>query len=323
MAGTFIGVDLGGTKILTALVDEHGKVLKRAGVGTPQAGPEVVTEAIIQTVMEVTQQSGVGLSSIRALGVGAPGPMDPETGVVFEPPNLPGWHDVPLGQMLSSRLGVPVFVENDANAAALGERWVGAGVGINDLIYITVSTGIGGGLIFEGRLYHGVSGTAGEVGHMVIEPGGPPCPCGRHGCLEAIASGTSIARDAREAVHAGRPTTLAASPIETLTAVDVARAARDGDAVAREIYARAAAALGAGVTNLVNLLNPAMVIIGGGVSRAGDLIFAPIRRIVRQEAFERPGAAVQIVSSVLGGDVGAVGAAAVALERHAGQAPGA
>jgi glucokinase len=248
--------------------------------------------------------------------------MDPVSGVVFEPPNLPGWRDVPLGSLLSAEVGLPVFVENDANAAALAERWAGAGVGVDDLIYVTVSTGIGGGLILGGQLYHGAAGTAGEVGHMVIEPDGPRCNCGRFGCLEALASGPSIAREARAAVAAGRPTVLAAIAPQALDAAAVARAALDGDPVAREIYARAATALGIGITNLVNLLSPAMVILGGGVTRAGELIFAPVRRIVRQEAFERPGSAVQIVPAALGEDVGAIGAAAVARERLAAASGG-
>lgn len=312
MAHVYLGIDLGGTKILTALVDDQGRVLDRERMPTPAGGPESVVAAIVDSVRTVIGRAGIALAAVGGLGVGAPGPMDPATGVVFEPPNLPGWRDVPLAEMLASHLGLLVFVENDANAAALGERWAGAGVGVDDLVYITISTGIGGGLILGGRLYHGVSGTAGEIGHMVIEPGGPRCNCGRVGCLEALASGPAIARDARAAVQSGAPTTLSQLPGEALTAEAVARAAWDGDPVARQIYARAAAALGVGVTNLVNLLNPAMVIIGGGVARAGELIFAPVRRIVREEAFERPGSAVQIVPAALGDDVGAIGAAAVA-----------
>src|SRR3989304_5378056 len=168
-----------------------------------------------------------------------PGPPDPEPGVVVEPPTLAGWRDVPLGTMLFDATGIPTFVENDANAAALGEAWVGAGVGVRDQIYITVSTGIGGGLIFNGELYHGVSGTAGEIGHMTVEPDGPVCTCGRRGHLEGLASGHAIARMAEEAVHAGRQTRLTALPPGALDAAVVAQAALDGEAVAREIYARA------------------------------------------------------------------------------------
>ncbi|MGQ0549205.1 MAG: ROK family protein [Armatimonadota bacterium] len=315
MADYVVGVDLGGTKILTALVDVHGRVAGRVREKTPQSGPDAVIETIAGTVRRVLGDAGVDAGAIRSVGVGAPGPADPTSGVVFEVPNLPGWHDVPLAAMLTSRLGVTTCVENDANAAAMGERWAGAGRGIDDLIYMTISTGIGGGLIFNGRIYRGVSGTAGEVGHMVIDPAGPRCPCGRMGCLEALASGTSIARDARAAVAAGRSTTLSTLAPEALTAAEVARAAREDDPLARELFARAARYVGIGVANLVNLLNPAMVIIGGGVAKAGDLLFAPVRRIVLEEAFKRPAAAVRIVPAALGDDVGAVGAAAVAIER--------
>jgi glucokinase len=315
MARRFLGVDLGGTKILTALVGEGGEVLARARAATPQDGPAAVMDAIAATVEDACRAGGVEVREVAAVGAGAPGPLDPVSGVVFQPPNLAGWRDVPLRDLLVARFGLPSIVENDANAAALGEHWVGAGAGVDDLVYITVSTGIGGGLILRGRIYHGVSGTAGEVGHMVIDPSGPRCPCGRRGCLEALASGTAIGRAAREAVAAGRPTALAALAGGGLTAAEVARAASEGDAVAREVYARAAAALGAGVTNLVNLLNPAMVVLGGGVMRAGELLLGPVRRIVRQEAFDRPGAVVQIVPARLGDDAGAVGAAAVARAR--------
>ncbi len=313
MAEYVVGVDLGGTKILTALVDLDGRVAGRVREATPHTGPDAVVDVIVGTVRRVLEDAHVDAGAIRGIGVGAPGPADPASGIVFEPPNLPGWHDVPLAARLTSRLAVTTYVENDANAAAVGERWAGAGKGVDDLIYMTISTGIGGGLIFNGRLYHGVSGTAGEVGHMVIDPNGPRCPCGRMGCLEALASGTSIARDARAAVASGRSTTLSTLAPEALTAADVARAARDGDPLARELFARAARYVGIGVANLVNLLNPAMVVIGGGVAKAGDLLFAPVRRIVLEEAFQRPGAAVQITPAALGDDAGAVGAAAVAI----------
>lgn len=310
-----IGVDLGGTKTLTALVDGHGRVIARVRVATPTAGPDCVVEGIAACLAELSAMTGIATSSAIGVGVGAPGPLDPDAGVVFEPPNLPGWRDVPLAALMAERLGVRIFVENDANAAAMGERWVGAGHGVDDLIYLTVSTGIGGGLILGGRLYRGASGTAGEVGHMVIARDGPRCGCGRNGCLEALASGTAIAREARLAVESGRPTVLSQVPPEAITSEAVARAAGDGDPLAREVFAGAAAALGVGITNLVNLLNPALVIVGGGVSRAGDLLFAPVRRIVQEESFDRPGAAVRVVPAALGDDVGVIGAAAVAYER--------
>lgn len=311
-----VGVDLGGTKILTALVGETGEVAGRERVATPQRGPEAVVEAIAGTVRAVL--SGVNPPDVLGVGVGAPGPMNPGTGVVYQPPNLEGWHDVPLADLLAARMRMPAHVENDANAAAVGEWWKGAGRGVSDLIYLTVSTGVGGGIIIGDRLVHGVSGTAGEIGHMTIEVNGPRCVCGNTGCLEALVSGTAIARMTREAIAAGRPTAildLAGGDPSGVTAEIVDRAARRGDALAREIFERAGFYLGVGVANLLNLFNPARIIIGGGVSKAGDLLFEPTRRTVRLRAFERPARDAEIVPAQLGDDVGAVGAAAVVFSR--------
>ena len=313
-----VGIDIGGTKTLSAVVDAQGRVLARHRIETPQRGPKDFVQVLTRELSTLLGLAGLQKEDLLGLGVGAPGPLDPETGVVFEPPNLAGWRDVPLGPMLFDATGVPTWVENDANAAALGEAWVGAGVGVRDLIYITVSTGIGGGLIFNGELYHGVSGTAGEIGHMTVEPEGPVCTCGRRGHLEGLASGHAITRMAEEAVQAGRQTRLAALPPGTLTAAAVAQAAFDGDGVAREVYARAGHYIGIAVASLVNVLNPAMVVFGGGVSKVGDLLFDTVRRVVRERAFERPAEAAKIVPAALGDDVGVIGAAAVVYRRARG-----
>lgn len=316
MAGqAVVGVDVGGTKTLLALVDPHGGVQARRRMETPQRGPEDFVRRLAGELAALLQEAGRRREEVLGLGVGAPGPLDPQSGVVFEPPNLAGWRDVPLAAMLREAAGIPTWVENDANAAALAEAWVGVGVGVRDLIYITVSTGIGGGLILNGELYHGVSGTAGEVGHMTVEPEGPLCGCGRRGHLEAVASGGAIARMAQEALRAGRETRLRALSPQALTAEAVAEVARQGDAVAREVYARAGAYIGLAVASLVNVLNPAMVVFGGGVSKAGDLLLEPVRRVVRERAFRRPAEAVQIVPAALGDDVGVIGAAAVVYRR--------
>src|SRR3989337_320650 len=283
MAGrVVVGIDIGGTKTLSAVVDAQGRVLARHRIETPQRGPQDFVQVLARELSTLLGLAGLQKEDLLGLGVGAPGPLDPETGGVFEPPNLAGWRDVPVGTMLFDATGVPTFVENDANAAALGEAWVGAGVGVRDQIYITVSTGIGGGLIFNGELYHGVSGTAGEIGHMTVEPDGPVCTCGRRGHLEGLASGQAIARTAEEAVRAGRQTRLAALPSGALDAAVVAQAA----------------------------LAPAMVVFGGGVSKVGDLLFDTVRRVVRERAFERPAEAAKIVPAALGDDVGVIGAAA-------------
>ena len=319
MATHVLAIDIGGTKILTALVSSAGDVRARRLIETPNRGVEAVLDVITSSTAQVLAESGMRKEQILAVGVDAPGPLDPREGIVFEAPNLVGWRNVPLGRLLAERLGLPIFVEHDATAAALGEWWIGAGRGAHDLIYLTVSTGIGGGIIIGDRLVHGVSGTAGEVGHMTIDVDGPPCPCGRStGCLEVLASGTAIARMAREAVAAGKRTTvlaMAGGNPAAIGADHVASGARAGDPVAVEIFNRAATYLGVGVANLLNLFNPGRVIIGGGVSKAGDLLFGPVRRVATARAFERPGRDVEILPAALGDDVGAVGAAAVALQR--------
>jgi len=314
-----VAVDVGGTKILTAVVSDRGEILAQRRAETPQTGVDPVLEVITATVLAALHDARVPAGEIVGVGVGAPGPLNPDSGIVFEAPNLSGWRDVPLKDSLEARLSLPVFVEHDATAAALGGWWRGAGRGVSDLIYLTVGTGIGGGIIIDDRLVHGVTGTAGEVGHMTIDVDGPPCPCGRStGCLEALASGRAIARMAREAISAGKRTqilAIAGGDAESVEAEHVEQAARAGDPVAREIFSRAATYLGVGVANLLNLLNPARVIIGGGVSKAGDLLFDPVRRIARQRAFERPGRDAEIVPAALGDDSGPVGVAAVALQR--------
>lgn len=311
-----VGVDVGGTKILTGLVTDAGEVVRRHRIHTPQEGPEAVADAIADSVSHVL--AGLPRVEVCGVGVGVPGPLNPETGVVYQPPNLRGWDTVPLGDLLSARIALPVRLENDADAAAIGEWWAGAGRGVSDLVYITVSTGVGGGIIVAGSLVRGVSGTAGEVGHMTIDPDGPRCHCGNTGCLEMLASGPAIARMAADAIRAGRSTTmldLAGGDPDSVTAKTVADAARAGDPLAGEIYERAGTYLGIGIANLLNLLNPARIIIGGGVSKAGSLLFDPARRTARQRAFERPARDAEIVPAGLGDDAGAIGAAATAFLR--------
>lgn len=311
--GAVVALDIGGTKTLSALVDAQGRVLARRRMETPQEGPRRFVEAAAQEVATLLAGAGLRREDVLGLGAGAPGPLDPASGVVFEPPNLKGWRDVPLADLLQEATGIRAFIENDANAAAVGEAWVGAGAGVRDLIYITVSTGIGGGLIFGGELYHGVSGTAGEIGHMTIEPDGLTCTCGRRGHLEILASGTAIGRMAAEAVRAGRPSWLGALPEEEITAAAVAAAAAAGDVLAIEVYTRAGGYIGVAAASLVNVLNPQMIVFGGGVSKAGELLLAPVRQAVQERAFERPAEAVRIVQAALGDDVGVVGVAGVVL----------
>jgi glucokinase len=345
-----IGVDLGGTQVRAALVQD-GRLLSRVGYLTQdEDGFEAVLMRIKEAIRQAAQQAGVPLGQVIGIGIGAPGPLDSRTGILFAPPNLKGWRNVPLRQLLFDEFGLPVYLGNDANLAGLGEHIYGAGRGVPDMIYVTVSTGIGGGVIIGGRVLEGVSGTAGEVGHMTIDIRGPRCNCGNIGCLEVLASGTAIARRAAEAIAEGRGDAMLAvarelaarkspmvdlagrsrlspeaqiAPLPAEVEVDAAavvEAARRGDAVAAEITRTAAENVGVGMVNLIHLFNPALIVIGGGVSKAGPLLFEPVERVVRERAMEVPRKAVRIVRAELGENVGLLGAAANVLQHHLGTA---
>ncbi len=314
-----ISIDLGGTKISTALVARDGHIIAQDYQETHAAqGPEAVIRRILDGARRVVAQAGVRSSQAAAIGICAPGPLDTETGEVVSPPNLPGWDHVPVRQLVEDGLGAPTYLEKDANAAALGEHRFGAGRGTQHMIYVTVSTGIGGGLILDGRLYRGSCGMAGEVGHITLMRHGPLCGCGNRGCLEALASGTAIAREARERVAHGVPTliaVLAEKDPERITAKLVAEAASQGDAEAQEIMAEAMNYLGIGMANLVNLFNPELIVIGGGLANIGEKLLEPVQRAIRRHAYAALAQAVQVVPAELGDDVGVLGAAAVALTR--------
>ncbi len=233
--------------------------------------------------------------------------------MITDSPNLPGWHNIPLKAEIEKSTGVRTFVINDATAAALGEHRFGAGRGVNNLIYLTVSTGIGGGIIIDGKLYSGVSGSAGELGHMTIDLNGPRCACGNIGCLEMLASGKAIAREAQRLIAQGAKTAmieLAEGDARYVTAITVATAAQKGDAVALSVVNKAAANLGVGLVNFVNIFNPEMIIVGGGVGKMGELLLKPARKVVSERAFQFPASVVRIVSSELGDNSGVFGAVA-------------
>ncbi len=321
----FIGIDLGATKISTALVDATGKIIARDYRETRAVeGQKAVVERMLDAARRVMGEADSAPSQVTAVGVCSPGPIDTRTRVVTAPPNLPGWKNVPLGQLIEEALGVTAFLENDANAAALGEHRFGAGRGVQDMIYVTASTGIGGGLILNGQLYSGTTGAAGEIGHITVLPWGPYCGCGNRGCLEALASGTAIAREGREMVRRGVPTLiaeLAAGHLERVTAKLVAGAADQGDIAAQEILAEAMAYLGVGMANLVNLFNPELIVIGGGLTNMGEGLFGPVRRAIERRAFPAAARAVKVVPAELGDDVGVLGAVAVAMAQMASILP--
>lgn len=320
MTDYFIGIDLGGTKISAALLDEQARILAR------DYRPTLATEgreAVMARLEEAARAVMANLhppEQVTAIGIGAPGPLDTRAGVLTAPPNLPGWRNVPLKAILEGRLGIPAYLENDANAAALAEYHFGAGRGTRNMIYVTVSTGIGGGLILNGALYGGSDGAAGEVGHVTILPNGPLCGCGNRGHLEALSSGTAIAREGRELLQKGVPSLIAkltGGDLNAVSAKIVAQAAERGDSEAQRIIAQAMEYLGIGMANLANIFNPDAIVIGGGLTKMGERLFAPVRQAVRRLAFPVVAETVQIVPAALGDDVGVIGAAVVAVLQHA------
>ncbi len=311
-----VGVDLGGTQIRAALADEQGKILRRASCLTlAEEGLEPVIGRIKGAIYEVMESAERG--QVQGIGVAAPGPLDPWKGVIIEAPNLPGWENVPLKDIMEEEFSLPVVVGNDANSAAWAEQRFGAGQGVADLIYITVSTGIGGGIIVDNRLLLGAQGFAAEVGHQTLEAHGPRCNCGNVGCLEVLAAGPAIARCAREFIRTGIGMAIAdlvGGDLDKVTAKVVNQAAQAGDPIAIELFRQAGFYIGVGIVNLLHLFNPSLIIIGGSVTKAGDLLFEPIRATVRERAMARYyWENTPIVPAALGDDVGLLGAVALVL----------
>lgn len=311
-----VGVDLGGTQIRAARLDPtHPTLQDRIGVLTlADEGPECVFERIVSAIEHAASE--VGVRRLDAIGIGVPGPCDPRAGMVYEMPNIPGWNDVPLQLMLEERLHVPVRLGNDANLGALGEHAFGGGQGVDDLIYITVSTGIGGGVIAGGQLLLGHHGLAGEIGHVVVDPNGPVCNCGGVGHIEALASGTAIARTARARVAAEQPTLLRSlvnGQLDQITARHVNEAAQKGDPLSRAVLREAGHYLGLAFINFIHIFNPQLILMGGGVANCGEIIMEPIWETIREgvmnPAYLRH---LRIERAALGGDVGLWGAVALA-----------
>ncbi len=305
-------IDVGGTKIAVGLADAQGRIVTRDQFPTlPERGPDAVLGETAARLRGLAIARGVTLT---AVGVGSVGPLDPLTGTLMNPPNFPGWAAVPLKAALARALGAPVTIDNDANVAALAEYRHGAGRGARLMVYVTISTGIGGGIVIDGRLIHGLGGAAGEVGHQTLRPDGPLCGCGNRGCLEALASGTAIARQARAAVAAGGGRAIAALAGDDPAAIHaghVAEAARGGDAEAAAIWDAAMADLAIGLGNVVTTLAPDRLVLGGGVTRAGDQLLAPLRAGLARHVRMVPIQALDVRLATLADDAGLVGAAAL------------
>ena len=315
-----LGIDIGGTNLVVGSVAEDGSALHALDSEPThaEAGQTDVLDRLItlaQRTIERTRREVRG-ADIIGVGVGAPGPLDTKRGIVLLTPNL-GWVNLPLRQIIHERLGLPAALDNDANCAVLGEWWMGAARGTRNAIGITIGTGIGGGIIVDGKLYHGASDCAGEIGHTTIDTEGRRCKCGNYGCLEAYASGPNIALRAVEELKAGAVSRLAdyvGGDLRQVTAQTVYQAAHDGDQLALEVVNDTAKFLGVGIANLLNVFNPEVVVVCGGVTLAGDRLFDPLRREVARRAFKPAVSVCRIIPCELSGTAGVYGAAKVYLE---------
>ena len=318
-----VGIDIGGTKLATVVADSTGHILSKVRKPTlAEKGPEYALQLLFEMVRETVASADLVQESVSAIGVSCGGPLDTKTGVVYSPPNLPGWDALPLKAQLESEFHIPVTIENDANASALAEYRFGGGRGYDAVLYMTMSTGIGGGIVIDGQIYRGANDSAGEVGHQILLPDGPPCGCGKRGCLEALCSGPAIARRAQDAIQkqltdrkaaATRLLNLANNRIENVKSEHVLQAARTGDILALQLVEETAYYMGWGIANLVNILNPDIVLLGTIAIAAGDLLLDPIRKTVSEFAMPRTAEAVKIAPAQLGDALGDLAAIALVV----------
>ncbi|AIG24898.1 ROK family glucokinase [Brevibacillus laterosporus] len=305
-----VGVDIGGTTIKIALLDPNGEIITKTQIPTPVSeGEDAIIGKMTNTIDQLMAEQGFTKEEAYGIGIGVPGPVDTDTGFVYEAVNL-GIKDTALKAKTEALTGLPTYVENDANAAALGEMWRGAGQGTDNLVAITLGTGIGGGIIIDGKIVHGVKGVGGEIGHVTVNPDGPLCNCGKKGCMERYGSATAIILGIETAAKEGRSAYLAKQLAEkgSLTAKDAFDAAAEGDLVAQEVIDQAAFYTGFGLSHIANLLNPAKIVIGGGVSAAGDALFSLIRKSFDTYTWKIAADSCEILPATLGNDAGVIGA---------------
>lgn len=313
--GFVIGVDIGATHLYVCLSDFGAKIIHEGEVNIDiNDGPEIVLTQVEQLIQQILREKSLDLKEISAIGVGVPGPVIFEKGTVSMPPIMPGWNNFPIRDYLSKKLGKPVLVNNDAELGALGEWAYGAGRGEKNITYIKVGTGIGAGLIFENKIYHGTAGAAGEIGHTTIDEKGPQCTCGNFGCLEALAGGYAITQKASSALESGKRSLLKEKMnSHKITAKDVIATAKMGDLLSQQIISDAGKYLGIAIAGLINVINPAIVIIGGGVSASGDLLLDPIREAVSNRSLFASFSTVRISAALLGKRATGMGAITQAL----------
>lgn len=311
-----IGVDLGGTNIVSVIVNHQGKIVNRLKVPTlTERGKEATIKRIIETIHENIVQSTIAIDDITGIGIGAPGPLDVKRGIINFAPNLPGWRDVPLRKILEDEFNTKVVLENDANAAAWGERCFGIGRGVDNLVCFTLGTGIGGGIIIDGKIYHGSNYGAAELGHMTVNKDGPRCNCGNYGCLEAYSSATGIKNRIKNRIKEGIKSKFLSFDdnklFESLRLKSIFETARKGDKLTKGVVEEAISYLGIAIANIVNILNPEMVVLVGGITNEGDKLLIPLRREVKKRAFYSNYKSLKIVIGKLGGNAGVLGAAAL------------
>ncbi len=309
-----IGIDLGGTNIKVGLVSLEGELLgeKRAPTNVA-AGAKAATDSMVGLSRQLLAENDLAAEDVGACGIGSPGPLNTQTGCIVKTPNLQGWDGAPIAPPVGEALGVPCFLEGDGNAACWGERWVGAGRGVDDMLMITLGTGVGGGVILRGELVRGIDDTGGHIGHFPVEPGGAECGCGRKGCLEAYASANGTVRRFREAVNRGEETGLKLS--DELSARSIFEAAEGGDTLSRRIIELTGWYVGIVLGGLANVLNPQLCCVAGGMINAGEMLFGPMRQSCREHSLAAAGERLRIVPAQLGEPAGVIGAAGCALRR--------
>lgn len=315
----FVGVDLGGTNIKAGLLDDQANLLARLSIATEaEHGPDHVIARIVQAIDQVLAQAGLPRQDVAGVGIGAPGAMSHKKGLIIAPPNLPGWHNVPLRDRVAALSGLPTVLENDANAAAWGEFWAGAGRGTDNMVMFTLGTGVGGGIIIDGQILRGAFDNAAELGHMIVKPGGRPCGCGQRGCLEAYSSAAATARRAIEAIQAGQDSSLkarleAGQPVESR---HVEQAARAGDPLAERIWDEACYYLAIACVNVQHFCNPQRVVLAGGMIGAGAFLLDRVRKHFDQQTWTVAQDRPEIALATLGNEAGFIGAAGAARLAH-------
>lgn len=315
-----LAIDLGGTNIVAAIISNKGQIVaKECHLTLADRGPQSVINEVFSTIDHLLNLKNIDLSQLHSIGIASTGALDGDMGLITSFACFPGWDAIPLRDIVKEKYKVDTFLLNDASAAALGEHHFGIGKGAKNLIYITVSTGIGSGIIINDKLYSGASGSAGEIGYMTIDVNRTLDDCGNNGCLEMLASATAVSEEAQRRIRQGERSSLTKiveEKIEDITAEKVGLAAQGGDPLALEVISRTATYLGVGLLSLVNIFNPEMIIVGGGLSKLGDLLLDPARQVMRERVFSLPAQAVRIVPAQLGDDAGMLGAAVYARQQE-------